>query len=289
MKYIARILTPLFLLSLLLTSCGEEKGQIASFDESETAPVSEGQSEGTAPESTPTESESEATSESETDVEAFEVTPEAESELENFFSVEEYDYTAETDAEIIAFFGGDIGAALTKLAPSLKSVANAAFSYPEVTVSSTAVPEQNLLWSTIYTMIDTYHQYPADYKTDSEGRVVITGAATLKAMVSDIFAAGVGEISAPHEDFLDSMIYYDAAADTYTFEPTGGQGLNIRICSLELSGGNCCVTIQFYNSIFNFTSWANIYIQPDSESVYGYTVASATSWTEDGGLDEDDQ
>jgi len=288
MKYIARLLAPLFLLTLLLSSCGEEAKPVASFEDGtgsiETS--SESQSESAAPESTPAESESEVISEPETDVEVFEVAPEG--ELESFFSVEEYDYTAETDAEIIRFFGGDIGAALTKLAPSLKSVAYAAFSYPEVTINS-AAPEQNLLWSAIYTMIDTYHQYPANYTTDSEGRVVIAGAATLKAMVSDMFVADVGDITTPHEDFLDSMIYYDADADVYTFEPTGGEGLNIRICALELSGDLCCVTIQFYNPIFDFTSWANIYIQPDNESVYGYTVNSATSWTEDGGLDEDDQ
>jgi len=287
MKHISRLLALLITLTLLLSACGAEDKQVASFDddpasEVETASKSESETEGE-----PTsESESEViTAESETETEAFEVAPEG--DLETFFSVEEYDYTAETDADIIAFFGGDIGAALTKLAPSLKSVAYAAYSYPEDMVDT---PEENMLWSAIYAMIDTYHQYPANYTTDSEGRVVITGAATLKAMVSDMFTADVGEIATPHADFLDSMIYYDSDADSYTFEPTGGEGLNVRLCALEFSpDGQMTVTIQLYNPIFDFTSRVSMTVTADSESIYGYTVSTATSWTEDNGLDEEDQ
>lgn len=284
MKHICRLSVLLIVLALLLSACGAENQNTASFDD-DPVPESESVTQ-SAPEGEAfPDSESEVTSAVESDTEAFEVAQEG--ELENFFSVEEYDYTAETDPDIIAFFGGDVGSALTKLAPSLKSVAYAAYSYPEDMVNA---PAQNMLWSAIYAMIDTYHQYPANYTTDSEGRVVITGAATLKAMVSDMFTADVGEIGAPHEDFLDSMIYYDADADTYTFEPTGGEGLTVRLCALEFSpDGQMTVTIQLYNPIFDFTSWVSMTVVADGESVYGYTVSSATSWTEDGGLDEEDQ
>ena len=74
----------------------------------------------------------------------------------------------------------------------------------------------------------------------------------------------------------------DNAADTYTFEPSGGEGLEIRICALEAGkDGRMNVTVQLYNSIFDFTSWVSLSIKKEESSSYGYTVWSATSWSEE--------
>ncbi len=204
---------------------------------------------------------------------------ETEGEYETFFSVEEYDYTAETDSEIISYFDGDIGAALTKLAPSIKSVAYASYCYPE---EMTGDPAEDMLWCAIYSMIAVYHQYPEGTETDSLGRVSIKGSETLRKMADDMFSADVEVLGVPHEDFLDTLIYYDNATDVYTFEPSGGEGLEIRICALETGkDGKMNVTVQLYNSIFDFTSWVSLSIMKEASSAYGYTVQSATSWSEE--------
>jgi len=224
------------------------------------------------------------TSETETGMDAFTEGQEdgegdTDSEYETFFSVEEYDYTAETDSEIISYFNGDIGAALTKLAPSLKSVAYASYCYPE---EMTGDPADDMLWCAVYSMIAVYHQYPEGTETDALGRVSIKGSETLRKMADDMFAADVEVLGVPHEDFLDTLIYYDNAADTYTFEPSGGEGLEIRICALEAGkDGKMSVTVQLYNSIFDFTSWVSLSIKKEESSSYGYTVMSATSWSEE--------
>ena len=202
-----------------------------------------------------------------------------ESEYETFFSVEEYDYTAETDPDVIAYFSGDIGGALTKLAPSLKSVAYASYCYPQ---EMTGVPEDDMLWCAIYSMIASFHQYPEGTETDSEGRVTVKGTEALRKMADDMFSADVEILGVPHEDFLDSLIFFDNASDTYTFEPSGGEGLEIRICALEPGkDGRMNVTVQLYNSIFDFTSWVSLSIRKEESSSYGYTVWSATSWSEE--------
>ena len=104
----------------------------------------------------------------------------------------------------------------------------------------------------------------------------------LRKMADDMFSADVEVLGVPHEDFLDTLIYYDNAADTYTFEPSGGEGLEIRICALEAGkDGRMNVTVQLYNSIFDFTSWVSLSIKKEESSSYGYTVWSATSWSEE--------
>lgn len=203
----------------------------------------------------------------------------SEGEFETFFSVEEYDYTGETDPDILAYFGNDIGGALTRLAPSAKAVAYAAYCYPDDLAGEVT---DEVVWCALYSMIDAFHQLPEGSTTTEDGRVVIRGSDKLMHMAADMFTAGVGTLSVPHEDFLDSLIYYDAATDTYTFEPSGGEGLEIRICALEAGGGDGMgLTVQLYNSIFDFTSWVSLSITKNPASAYGYTVSGATAWNEE--------
>ncbi|MBR5742685.1 MAG: hypothetical protein IKX85_02700 [Clostridia bacterium] len=229
------------------------------------------------------EGETDGTGETGTGVDAFtggnEGSTGEEGEYETFFSVEEYDYTAETDSEIISYFGGDIGGALTRLAPSLKSVAYASYCYPQ---DMNGDPQDDILWCAIYSMVAIFRQYPEGTGTDEEGRVVIKGTEALRRMADDMFSADVEILGVPHEDFLDSLIYYDNSSDAYTFEPSGGEGLEIRICALEPGkDGRMNVTVQLYNSIFDFTSWVSLSIIREESSSYGYTVWSATSWSEE--------
>ena len=270
------LLSLLLVLSLLLGACGKSESlQFDDEDEMESdtqggtvildpGPVISGEEE----------TEPEADQEEEGEGEG-----EAEYEYETFFSVEEYDYTQETDPDLIAYFNGDIGSALTKFAPAAKAVAYAAYCHPEDMVGA---PQDNMLWSAIYAMVDLFHQVPDGTTQDAEGRVVITGVQGLQTMVNDMFTASVGTVDAPHADYLDSLIYYDAASETYTFEPSGGEGLEIRICALELGpDGTMGITIQIYNSIFEFTSWVSLSIEKDDTSAYGYTVSQATAGSDE--------
>lgn len=200
-------------------------------------------------------------------------------DIETFFDVTEYDYTAETNEDIINYFHGDIGSALTKLAPSVKAVAYAAYCYPE---DMAGAPEENMLWCAIYNMIDIFHQYPSSSSTDKDGNTVVSNSSELQSMVSDMFTSEVSAVSAPSADYLDSLIFYDEAKGTYTFAPSGGEGLEIRICALEPTGGpEMNISIQIYNEMFDFSSWVSLNIVEDTASVYGYTVSSATVWTEE--------
>ncbi|MBR5867925.1 MAG: hypothetical protein IKZ21_00650 [Clostridia bacterium] len=268
------LLSLLLVMALLLSACG--KGESLQFEEEEEMESNtQGETAIQDPDEVTESEEGEAAAEDEGEGKSEEV----EYEYETFFSVEEYDYTQETDPDLIAYFDGDIGSALTKLAPAAKAVAYAAYCHPEDMVGA---PQDNMLWSAIYAMVDLFHQLPEGTTQDAEGRTVIHGAQSLQTMVNDMFTANVGTVGTPHEDYLDSLIYYDAAAGTYTFEPSGGEGMEIRICALELGpDGKMGITIQIYNSIFDFTSWVSLTIDKDAASAYGYTVSEATAWSED--------
>lgn len=276
MKRTTLLLSLLLVLCLILSACG--KSESLQFDDEQEL---ESNLENEIPEAelvVPEGKEETEGSEGETEVTETEGEG-VEYEYETFFSVEEYDYTQETDPDLLAYFDGDIGGALTKLAPAAKAVAYAAYCHPEDMVGA---PQDNMLWSAIYAMVDLFHQYPEGTTQDAEGRTVIAGSAGLQSMVNDMFTANVGVIGEPHADYLDSLIYYDAANATYTFEPSGGEGMEIRICALELGpDGTMGITIQIYNSIFDFTSWVSLSIEKDATSAYGYTVSQATAWSDE--------
>ena len=200
-------------------------------------------------------------------------------DYETFFSVEEYDYTGETDPDILAYFENDVGGALTRLAPPIKSAAYAAYCYPD---DLTGDPQDQIVWCALYSMVDAFHQLPEGSTTTDEGQIVIKGSDKLEKMAKDMFSTGVDTLPAVHEDFLDSLIFYDQTTDTYTFEPSGGEGLEIRICALEAgSGDDMGLTVQLYNSIFDFTSWVSLTITKNPASSYGYSVSGATAWNEE--------
>ena len=265
MNYL-RSVALILLLALALTACGEAAEQGTEIDfgdgitETTAEPDTSGENTG---DELPPDDEDEETSAVGAD--------------EEFFSVEEYDYTAESDPDVLAYFNGDIGAALTKLAPSVKSVAYAAYCYPDDLAGD---PSDQIVWCALYSMVSVYHQ--AEAQADENGCTAIQGSGVLETMAKNMFTAELGALSTPHEDFLDSLIFYDAANDSYIFEPSGGEGLEVRICALEASAGDDMnLTVQLYNSIFDFTSWVSLTITRNPASVYGYTVSGATAWNEE--------